>query len=309
MTQGASPQPTNPEIKENGKNKESRQPFPCKVYDMLEDAASQGFDDIVAWNSEGNGFMVHNKDKFTKEIIPLYFNQTKYKSFQRQLSLYGFERITVGKNKGLRHHDKLQRGSRQLCREMKPIGYKPRGLEQKEKGSKKSGHKTSSEDSSTSSHTEERQRPQGPTSSAIPAVISSGSLDKDVTFQAVPMRITPDSSPRRVAEISSDESSLSSEDMAFFEGMSFYLMDPPTAPPTVAPVPIKTEPDSFILQNPAESLTRIVSDVLPTVSGEGQLKKAWEIGFAVAMTMDSQTVSPPLEPATWNVLDIPNMGI
>ena len=115
------------------KTKESRKPFPCKVYDMLEDAAEQGFDDVVSWNSSGNGFMVHNKDKFTKEIIPLYFNQTKYKSFQRQLSLYGFERITSGKDKGLRHHEKLQRGNRQLCREMKPIGYKPRGTEAKEK--------------------------------------------------------------------------------------------------------------------------------------------------------------------------------
>ena len=32
--------------------------------------------------------------------MPLYFNQTKYSSFQRQLHIYNFQRITAGKDKG-----------------------------------------------------------------------------------------------------------------------------------------------------------------------------------------------------------------
>jgi hypothetical protein len=71
-------------------NKELRQPFPVKVYEMLEDAdrTEMNFSHIVSWNSIGNGFKVHNKDCFTKEIVPHYFNLTKYKSFQRQVSSY-----------------------------------------------------------------------------------------------------------------------------------------------------------------------------------------------------------------------------
>ena len=67
-------------------DKELRQPFPVKVYEMLENADEKQFSHIVSWNAVGTGFMVHNKDLFTKEIVPHYFNLTKYKSFQRQVS-------------------------------------------------------------------------------------------------------------------------------------------------------------------------------------------------------------------------------
>lgn len=107
--------------------REVRQPFPVKVYEMLDEADPKGFAHIVSWNSKGSGFMVYNKDQFTKLIVPHYFNQTKYKSFQRQLSLYGFQRVTGGHDKGLRYHEKLRRGERDLVRQMKPVGYRPRG--------------------------------------------------------------------------------------------------------------------------------------------------------------------------------------
>jgi len=109
-------------------DRELRQPFPVKVYEMLENAEKKQFAHIVSWNENGTGFMVHDKDHFTKEIVPHYFNLTKYKSFQRQLSLYGFQRVTVGPNKGLRYHEKLRKGELALVRQMKPVGYKPRNL-------------------------------------------------------------------------------------------------------------------------------------------------------------------------------------
>jgi len=109
-------------------DRELRQPFPVKVYEMLENAEKKQFSHIVSWNETGTGFMVHDKDHFTKEIVPHYFNLTKYKSFQRQLSLYGFQRVTVGPNKGLRYHEKLRKGELELVRQMKPVGYKPRNL-------------------------------------------------------------------------------------------------------------------------------------------------------------------------------------
>jgi len=67
-------------------DRELRQPFPVKVYEMLENADQKLFSHIVSWNATGTGFMVHDKDHFTKEIVPHYFNLTKYKSFQRQVS-------------------------------------------------------------------------------------------------------------------------------------------------------------------------------------------------------------------------------
>lgn len=66
--------------------------------------------------------MVHDTVAFMNQVLPRYFNQqTKYKSFQRQLSLYGFTRITNGRRKGMRLHDKFLRGQRRLCRAMKRV--------------------------------------------------------------------------------------------------------------------------------------------------------------------------------------------
>jgi hypothetical protein len=55
--------------KEGGKVREVRQPFPCKVYDMLQNVDSQDFWFIVSWNAKGSGFTIHDKDLFTSKIV------------------------------------------------------------------------------------------------------------------------------------------------------------------------------------------------------------------------------------------------
>jgi hypothetical protein len=45
-------------------------------------------------------FVVHNRTEFVKHIMPAFFRMSKYESFQRQLNLYGFNRITAGRDKG-----------------------------------------------------------------------------------------------------------------------------------------------------------------------------------------------------------------
>jgi hypothetical protein len=76
---------------------------------MLEDAGQNDFQDIVSWNSHGVAFKVHKPTEFSDKIMPTYFNQTKYKSFQRQLNLYGFTRIHQGLNKGNYSHKCFRR--------------------------------------------------------------------------------------------------------------------------------------------------------------------------------------------------------
>jgi hypothetical protein len=99
-------------------------PFPSKLYQMLEDADTKGFRHIVSWSPKGTAFIVNDRAALTQRIIPLYFNQTKYKSFQRQLCLYGFDRIASGKDKGGRFHKNFMRGAKHLCRDLKYIGNK-----------------------------------------------------------------------------------------------------------------------------------------------------------------------------------------
>jgi hypothetical protein len=74
--------------------------FPYKLHEMLEYAEKRGMESIVSWLPDGRAFKVHQPEPFMKTLVPSFFKQNRYKSFQRQLHLYGFERITEGRNKG-----------------------------------------------------------------------------------------------------------------------------------------------------------------------------------------------------------------
>jgi hypothetical protein len=60
--------------------------FPWKLHIMLEDAEREENKDILSWSPEGLSFMVYQPDVFVKHIMPRYFNQTQFRSFQRMVS-------------------------------------------------------------------------------------------------------------------------------------------------------------------------------------------------------------------------------
>jgi hypothetical protein len=89
-------------------------PFTLKLHAYLNDVQFQGFEHIISWHTE-NLFRVRDVDAFSKLIMPRYFkSQTMYKSFQRQLNLYEFERITSGIFKGAYRHVLFRWGRREL---------------------------------------------------------------------------------------------------------------------------------------------------------------------------------------------------
>lgn len=104
----------------------SKLPFAWKLYEMLEAVHQNKVDtDIVSWVDNGEGFKVHDLDRFVDEIVPTYFKQSKYKSFQRQLYFYGFTRELCSKGKkghtpGSYRHPKFIRGKKTLCLSMAP---------------------------------------------------------------------------------------------------------------------------------------------------------------------------------------------
>ena len=93
-------------------------PFPWKLHDMLDDMDKNGDPTIVCWQPHGRAFMVLKPKEFVEKIMHHYFNQTKYASFQRQLNLYGFSRLSHGRDKGAYFHQFFVRGERNLCRGM-----------------------------------------------------------------------------------------------------------------------------------------------------------------------------------------------
>ena len=85
---------------------------------MLDAMDKTGDKSIVCWQPHGRAFMVHKPKDFVQEVMSHFFNQTKYASFQRQLNLYGFSRLTHGPDKGAYYHNCFVRGNRHLCKGM-----------------------------------------------------------------------------------------------------------------------------------------------------------------------------------------------
>jgi len=83
--------------------------FPMRLYDMLDRVEQEGFGHIVSWQPHGRCFVVHRADDFEK-LLPKYFKLSKIPSFQRQLNLYGFLRLTAGKDRGGYYHECFLRG-------------------------------------------------------------------------------------------------------------------------------------------------------------------------------------------------------
>jgi hypothetical protein len=116
--------------------------FPCRVHDMLTRSVADGFEHIVSWQrGNAEAFKVHQPDMFVASVMPLFFKQTKYKSFQRQLNLYGFTRVDEGPNKGSYTHQFFVFNQRGLCKRMSRQRVKEAGDESpnpKQAGSRKS---------------------------------------------------------------------------------------------------------------------------------------------------------------------------
>jgi len=89
--------------------------FPTKLHRMLTDAKRDGFDHIVSWIHGGTAFKVHDVNAFMERIMPIYFDQTKFESFRRQLNLYGFSRCTRGPSRGMYYHEHFVQNDPSLC--------------------------------------------------------------------------------------------------------------------------------------------------------------------------------------------------
>jgi hypothetical protein len=106
--------------------------FPMKLHRMLLAVEESGEEDIISWQPHGRSFVIHKPRAFVDQVMPKFFNQSKLTSFQRQLNLYGFERLTRGRDAGGYYNELFLRGrefliSRMSRTKIKGTGYKAAG--------------------------------------------------------------------------------------------------------------------------------------------------------------------------------------
>ena len=72
--------------------KRKGQRFPHKLFEMLEGAEESSYSSIVSWNTDGRSFTIHDSEALMQQVVPLYFQQTHFRSFVSKnyclLSLY-----------------------------------------------------------------------------------------------------------------------------------------------------------------------------------------------------------------------------
>jgi hypothetical protein len=102
--------------------------FPWRLHEMLDNADVEGFSDIVSWlPGNTNSLKVHQPGVFVEVIMPRYFEMIKFKSFRRQINMWGFERIKGGLGKGGYEHPNFIRGMPSLCCMMKRVKIRGTG--------------------------------------------------------------------------------------------------------------------------------------------------------------------------------------
>lgn len=100
------------------------EPFPEKLHRLLCEVEAAGRSDVISFVANGRAFAIHKPDKFFKEIVPLYFRQSRLSSFKRQLNLYGFELINTGPARGGYYHELFVKDRPELCRRMRRVAVK-----------------------------------------------------------------------------------------------------------------------------------------------------------------------------------------
>jgi len=100
------------------------EPFPEKLHRLLTEVEAAGRSDVISFVANGRAFAIHKPDKFFKEIVPLYFRQSRLSSFKRQLNLYGFELINSGPARGGYFHELFVKDHPEMCRRMRRVAVK-----------------------------------------------------------------------------------------------------------------------------------------------------------------------------------------
>lgn len=230
---------------------------------------------------------------------------------QRQLCLYGFDRILAGNLKGSRYHKNFVRGNFQLCTEIKYIGIKSKQALEQHHANAKQNIKTSTEKVVTSEPT--RSVPEDdegvhckPQTPHISCTENQESFNKPspVEKRVISPAVSPVSSyTKDLSENASHDPTPISElqsldDLCLFEGMGFHLAEPFLLEGADA-----KEEQSTWAPTPSGRINLLPRQVScgDRLANHNEMFEAWKNGFEYALSM-------PREPC-WSSLPDNEIGI
>ncbi|KAJ0622387.1 putative transcription factor HSF-type-DNA-binding family [Helianthus annuus] len=65
--------------------------FLHKLYNMVE---KEEINDLIFWNRRCDGFVISDINKFATDVLPMYFKHKNFGSFNSQLNVYGFKKVS-----------------------------------------------------------------------------------------------------------------------------------------------------------------------------------------------------------------------
>lgn len=198
-------------------------PFPVKLHDMLDRIEADGLAHVVSWQPHGRCFVVHKPKEFVNHVMPHYFKQTKMASFQRQLNLYGFNRITSGLDKGGYYHEMFLRGKVSLSYDIQRQRVKGTGVRLPTNPDNEPNFYVLPPVSKCDLSSE---TPHLPPPKAQPSE-DGGAMFNVAQRRAELLRESHDHS-QKIA--SAKRQQQASEDVVFFEGLPFHYLDPSALP-------------------------------------------------------------------------------
>ena len=93
---------------------EHKKSFPEILMDIL---SSKEFEGIISWLPQGNAFIIIDKENLVKNVLSIYFNGIKYKSFTSKIQRWGFKRFVKGEGEcDVFYHKRFLRDSPGLCK-------------------------------------------------------------------------------------------------------------------------------------------------------------------------------------------------
>mmetsp|Transcript_6259 Transcript_6259/g.9214 ORF Transcript_6259/g.9214 Transcript_6259/m.9214 type:complete len:237 (+) Transcript_6259:458-1168(+) len=105
----------NKSFDENGGANADAKIFPLKLMEIVSDPENS---DSITWDSDGKIFMIINRQKFAKDVLPKYYPKSKYFSFTHKLNRWNFIRLSCGRHQSSYYHEFFQKGQIALCTQM-----------------------------------------------------------------------------------------------------------------------------------------------------------------------------------------------